>query len=142
MGDPLPTSNFRTLRGIEDFVRALQSTLENKDINIQSELDQTQIGVGLSGDGAYNPDQSTTYLKEATSVMNALKILDGLINEAINNVNIQAVDTNTVDLTINKTVDKTEISGIVKISTVDGNSVITKMMESFVRLLLLTKTES
>ena len=95
MGDPLPTSNFRTLRGIEDFVRALQSTLENKDINIQSELDQTQIGVGL-------------------------------INEAINNVNIQAVDTNTVDLTINKTVDKTEISGIVKISTVDGNSVITK----------------
>lgn len=126
MGDPLPTSNFRTLRGIEDFVRALQSTLENKDINIQSELDQTQIGVGLSGDGAYNPDQSTTYLKEATSVMNALKILDGLINEAINNVNIQAVDTNTVDLTINKTVDKTEISGIVKISTVDGNSVITK----------------
>ena len=72
MGDPLPTSNFRTLRGIEDFVRVLQSTLENKDINIQS------------------------------------------------------VDTNTVDLTINKTVDKTEISGIVKISTVDGNSVITK----------------
>lgn len=38
MGDPLPTSNFRTLRGIEDFVRALQSTLENKDINIQSEF--------------------------------------------------------------------------------------------------------
>ena len=76
MGDPSPTSNFRTLRGIEDFVRALQSTLENKH-NIQSELDQTQIGVGLSGDGSYNPDQSTTYLKEATSVMNALKILDG-----------------------------------------------------------------
>lgn len=126
MGDPSPTSNFRTLRGIEDFVRALQSTLENKQSNIQSELDQTQIGVGLSGDGSYNPDQSTTYLKEATSVMNALKILDGLINEAINNVNIQSVDTDTIDLTINKLSDKTEISGIVRISTADGNNVIVK----------------
>lgn len=72
MGDPSPTSNFRTLRGIEDFVRVLQSTLENKQPNIQS------------------------------------------------------VDTDTIDLTINKLSDKTEISGIVRISTADGNNVIVK----------------
>ena len=82
MGSPMPSDEFRTLRGIEDFVRKMV----NVEDNLQSELDQTQIGVGLSGDGSYNADQETYYLKEATSVMNALKILDSLINSAVNGV--------------------------------------------------------
>ena len=82
MGDPIPSQEFRTFRSIEDFIRTLQANLLNITANIQSEVDQTQIGVGLSGDGSFNADQETYYLKQATSVMNALKILDSLINEA------------------------------------------------------------
>lgn len=126
LGNPLPTLPFRTLRGIEDFVRTLKSQSENTDANLQTELDQTQVGVGLSGDGSYQADQTTTYLKNATSVMNALQILDGLINDAINNTNIQVADTNTIDLSINKQKTSTTLSGQVKISQEVGNGIIAK----------------
>lgn len=126
MGSPLPSESFRTLRGIEDFTREGLTGLKVRDANFRKELDLTQEGIGLNGDGSFDPDQSTTYLKEATSVMSALRILDGLINEAINNVNLQPIDTNTIDLSINKLTDRTEISGIVKVSTSDGNNVIVK----------------
>lgn len=134
MGDPLPTEPFRTLRGIEDFVREFKAQSENTDANLQTELDQTQVGVGLSGDGAYNPDKETYYLKDATSVMNALKILDSLINEAINNCNLEVEDTNTVDLTINKQTTKTVLSADVKISTNDGNGIQVKNDGLFYKL--------
>lgn len=134
MGDPLPTEPFRTLRGIEDFVREFKAQSENTDTNLQTELDQTQVGVGLSGDGAYNPDKETYYLKDATSVMNALKILDSLINEAINNCNLEVEDTNTVDLTINKQTTKTVLSADVKISTNDGNGIQAKNDGLFYKL--------
>lgn len=134
MGDPLPTEPFRTLRGIEDFVREFKAQSENTDANLQTELDQTQVGVGLSGDGAYNPDKETYYLKDATSVMNALKILDSLINEAINNCNLEVKDTNTVDLTINKQTTKTVLSADVKISTNDGNGIQAKNDGLFYKL--------
>lgn len=134
MGDPLPTEPFRTLRGIEDFVREFKAQSENTDANLQTELDQTQVGVGLSGDGAYNPDKETYYLKDATSVMNALKILDSLINEAINNCNLEVEDTNTVDLTINKQTTKTVLSADVKISTSDGNGIQAKNDGLFYKL--------
>lgn len=134
MGDPLPTEPFRTLRGIEDFVREFKAQSENTDANLQTELDQTQVGVGLSGDGAYNPDKETYYLKDATSVMNALKILDSLINEAINNCNLEVEDTNTVDLTINKQTTKTVLSADVKISTNDGNGIQAKNDGLFYKL--------
>lgn len=81
IGNPIPSQPFRTLRGIEDFVRIFKANSENSDANLQSELDRTQIGIGLSGDGSYNPDQETYYLKKATSVMNALKILDAYIHD-------------------------------------------------------------
>lgn len=122
-GIPTPNTQFRTLRGIQDFVEALASASKNRMDNLQTELDQTQVGVGLSGDGAYNADQETYYLKNATSVMNALKVLDSLINQAINNCNMQPKETNTVDITINKEADKTTISATVKLSSEVGNDI-------------------
>jgi hypothetical protein len=89
-------------------------------------LDQTQVGVGLSGDGSYNADNETHYLKNATSVMNALKILDGLINEAINNCNIEVQDTNTVNLSIDKYSTNTILTANVLLSTEAGNGIIAK----------------
>lgn len=75
-GTPMPSEEFRTFRGIEDFVRLLKSQQKNADSNLQAELDRTQTGVGLSQDGSFSPDQETYYLQGATSIMNALKILD------------------------------------------------------------------
>lgn len=125
-GDPLPNTQFRTLRGIQDFVEALSSYTKNRMDNIQTELDQTQVGVGLSGDGAYNADQETYYLKNATSVMNALKILDSLINEAINNCHYESEDSETVKIDIKKEPEKTTIKAWVKISPEPGNDIIAK----------------
>ena len=63
--------------------------------SIQGELDNTQIGVGLNSDGSYSPDKETFYLKNTTSIMNALKTLDSLINEAIDTCNLEGVKTET-----------------------------------------------
>ena len=123
LGDPLPTEEFRTLRAIEDFVRAFKSNSEASDNNIQGELDNTQIGVGLNSDGSYSPDKETFYLKNATSVMNALKTLDSLINEAINNCNLEGVKTETADTRIYKLKDKTEVETNVLVSRESGNTI-------------------
>lgn len=82
-GTPTPNSKFRTLRDIQDFVETLASTSESRHWNLQTELDQIQVGVGLSGDGSYSPDQETNFLKSATSVMNALRTLDAKVKGAM-----------------------------------------------------------
>lgn len=122
-GDPTPNLQFRTLRGIQDFITLLASETKHRDDNLQTEINQTQTGVGLDADGSYSPDNETYYLKNATSVMNALRILDSLINEAINNCNIQAKNTNTVNVDITKEPTKTTISANVKISPESGNDI-------------------
>lgn len=125
-GDPLPTEEFRTLRGIEDYVRDFEADIKHQADNIQKELDTTQTGVGLSADGSYSPDQETYYLKDATSVMNALKTLDWYVNEAIKYCRIRPTDTNTLDLTVNHYDEYNEILGEVKISKEEGNGIIVK----------------
>lgn len=75
-GETTPTTDFQTLRGVEDFVRALQSQVVNTCTSLQKELDNTQSGIGLEADGSYSADPSTNFLTGATSVMNALRILD------------------------------------------------------------------
>lgn len=126
LGDPVPSSEFRTLRAIEDFVRILKSDSENSDENIQSELDRTQIGVGLSGDGSYNADKETYYLKDATSIMNALKILDSLMFEAISGITIQPSNTDVVDLSVRKELEGYVIGAKLNLSTAMGNELIKK----------------
>lgn len=125
-GDPTPNLQFRTLRGIQDFITLLESSTKHSIQNLQTELDQTQIGVGLNSDGLYSADQETYYLKNATSVMNALRTLDSLINQAINNCNLQVANTESVELDIKKELDKTTISAKVKVSSENGNDIITK----------------
>lgn len=120
-GDPTPNLEFRTLRGIQDFITLLAQTTKNRDDNLQAEINQTQIGVGLDSDGSFSPDQETNYLKTATSVMNALRTLDSLINQAINNCNIQPKETNTVTVDILKEPAKTTISANVKLSPDPSN---------------------
>ncbi len=126
LGNPIPNKEFRTLRGIQDFVQTLASINKNRMDNLQKEIDQIQIGVGLSGDGSYNADQETYYLKSATSVMNALKILDSLINDAISNCNLKSLNTESVSIDIKKEIKKTTISAKVKLSPEPENDILIK----------------
>lgn len=121
-GTPTPSTTFRTLRGVQDFVETLASVSNNRDNNFQTELDQTQVGVGLSGDGSFSPDQETNYLKSATSVMNALRTLDGLIAQALRTSKLIPTETNTVSITVDEDVKSSNISANVKVS--DGSDII------------------
>lgn len=126
LGDPFPSEDFITLRAVEDFVRILKANLEHTDRNLQSELDRTQIGVGLSGDGSYNADKETYYLNDATSIMNALKILDALMYEAISGITIEAENKDAVDLFVRKELEGYIISAKLKLSNQIGNDLLKK----------------
>lgn len=122
-GNPVPNEGFKTFRDIQEFITVLAEATKNRYENLQSEINQTQTGVGLDSDGSFSPDQETTYLKNATSVMNALRTLDSLINQAINNCNIQSKATDSVNVDILKEANKTTISAQVKISSELGNDI-------------------
>lgn len=126
LGSPFPSEDFITLRAIEDFVRILKADSEHIDRNLQSELDRTQTGVGLSGDGSYNADKETYYLKDATSIMNALKILDALMYEAISGITIEAENNDVVDLAVRKELEGYIVSAKLKLSNQLGNDLIKK----------------
>lgn len=125
-GSTLPTEEFRTIRGIEDFVRKLAQFTKDRTDNLQTEINQTQVGVGLSSDGSFSPDKETTYLQEATSVMNALKILDGLIQEALSGHVITTEDKDIVPLVVRRARDGYVIGASLRLSNVFGNDLIKK----------------
>ena len=126
LGSPFPSEDFITLRAIEDFVRILKVDSEHTDRNLQSELDRTQVGVGLSGDGSYNADKETYYLKDATSIMNALKILDALVYEAISGITIGVENEDVVDLAVRKKLEGYIVSAKLKLSNQLGNDLLKK----------------
>lgn len=126
IGDPTPSDEFLTLRNIEQFVRILQQDHLAKINNLQSELDQTQIGVGLSGDGSFSPDAETYYLKDATSITNALRILDGLVNQALSKFNITSNNTDIVNLNVVQQDNGCQISAQLLLSNTQGNELIKK----------------
>ena len=143
-GTPTPNTTFRTLRGIQDFVETLASVSNNRANNFQTELDQTQVGVGLSGDGSFSPDQETNYLKSATSVMNALKTLDGLIAEALRTSKLIPIETNTASITVDEDVNSSNISANVKVSNgsdiiINNDGLYTKLSTEYVDGILTVK---
>lgn len=125
IGIPAPSDEFRTLRAIEDFVR--KSTLEIlHDLrNCHVEIDQVQAGVGLSSDGSFSPDNETYFLQNATSVMNALKTLDGKVKEILNREDLQFSETSTI---VPNVVDSV-VTMNVKISPDLKNQIISKGSE-------------
>ena len=143
-GTPTPNTTFRTLRGVQDFVETLASVSNNRANNFQTELDQTQVGVGLSGDGSFSPDQETNYLKSATSVMNALKTLDGLIAEALRTSKLIPIETNTASITVDEDVNSSNISADVKVSNgsdiiINNDGLYTKLSTEYVDGILTIK---
>lgn len=115
-GTPLPSEQYRTLRGIEDKLVAIEVTSNNQHANIQEELNTTQTGVGLNQDGSYSPDLTSNYLKNSTSVTNALHILDELINTALQEYNLDTPDTGNVLLDAIKTSTGYKLVGNIKLN--------------------------
>lgn len=104
-------SQINTIPELQNFLR-----------NLQTELDQTQVGVGLSEDGSFSPDQETNYLKSTTSIMDALKTLDGLIAKALKTSKLVPIETNTVSITVGEDVNNSNISANAKVS--NGSDII------------------
>lgn len=125
-GSTLPTEEFRNLRGVEDFVRKLAQFTKDRTDNLQTELDQTQIGVGLSSDGSFSPDKETNYLQDATSIMNALRILDGLVQQALSNMALSTESKDVVPLVVRKEAGGYVIGASLKLSNVFGNDLVKK----------------
>lgn len=63
---------------LRDLLRDIKNSYESKFKAVQQELDNTQSGVGLNGDGTFDMlnMKNTTYLDGARSVVEALKALD------------------------------------------------------------------
>ena len=104
-------SQINTLPELQKFLR-----------DLQTELDQTQVGVGLSEDGSFSPSQETNYLKSTTSIMDALKTLDGLIAKALKTSKLVPIETNTVSITVGEDVNSSNISANAKVS--NGSDII------------------
>lgn len=104
-------SQINTLPELQKFLR-----------NLQTELDQTQVGVGLSEDGSFSPDQETNYLKSTTSIMDALKTLDELIAKALKTSKLVPIETNTVSITVGEDTNSSNISANTKVS--NGSDII------------------
>lgn len=63
---------------LRDLLRDLQNSTKSKLNALQQELDQTQAGAGLNGDGSFDQlnMRNTTYLDGSKSIIEALKALD------------------------------------------------------------------
>lgn len=121
-GEPYPSENYRSLRKIEDITRVDSCEQWHEINNLHTELNVTQSGVGLDGNGNYNPDQETKYLMHATSVMHALRILDKLIQKIFN----ECCSGGGGSVDLSNYYDKTEIDNLLSSVTVDLSNYYTK----------------
>lgn len=125
VGDPIPSKDFLTLKGIEDFVLKYKTTNDSKVNTLLEELNHIETGVGLNAEGSFSPDPDTNYLTEATSVMHALRILDKTLKRYVS-VNAPQVRNNdeAVKLSITQELDSYVLGATLKLSTQAGNQLI------------------
>lgn len=124
-GDVLPSESFRTLRGIEDYLIEYRTANDYKQRTLLEELNNIETAIGLNADGSYTPDSATNYLQGATSVMNALQILDKLLHRYIS-ANVPSVrnDDEAVKLSLTQELDSYVLAAVLKLSTQAGNQLI------------------
>lgn len=125
LGTPIPSETFRTLRGIEDSIIVLGTLTKTQVDNLQKELNDTQSGVGLNQDGSYSPDANSNYLQNATSITNALHILDDLIHSALVEYILEPSDEGDVKLTVEPILNGYRIKGNVKLNPDTKNQLTT-----------------
>lgn len=124
-GEILPSDKFRTLRGVEDFLIEFTNSMKLRQGTMQEELNNIETGVGLNADGSFSADNETYYLKGATSVMNALKTLDGQLHRYISANSPQVRNTDeAIHLSITQELDSYVLAAALKLSTQSGNQLI------------------
>ncbi len=128
-GSPLPSEEFRTLRGFEDFLIKYCSTNDADKGNITKEINDIEAGIGLNADGSYSADGETYYLQDATSVMNALKLLDSQLHYYISHHDHQVKNhlddqAEPVILEIVEEANAQVLSAYLKLSTQSGNQLV------------------
>lgn len=70
---------------LRDILRDFKNSYESKLKSIQQELDLTQSGAGLNGDGSFDTlnMRNTTYLEGSNSIIEALKALDRELSNVV-----------------------------------------------------------
>ena len=70
---------------LRDILRDFKNSYESKLKSIQKELDLTQSGAGLNGDGSFDTlnMKNTTYLEGSNSIIEALKALDRELSNVV-----------------------------------------------------------
>lgn len=124
-GPVLPSESFRTLRGIEDYLIEYRTANDYHQKTLLEEMNRLEVGVGLNADGSYSPDVETHYLKGATSVMNALQILDSLLHKYIS-ANVPSVrnEDTAIQLSLTQELDSYVLAAALKLSTQAGNQLV------------------
>lgn len=124
-GPVLPSLHFQTLRGIEDYIIEYRTANDYKQGTLLEEMNNLETGVGLNPDGTYSADSETNYLKGATSVMNALKILDQTLFKYASAKTPSVRNTDeAVFLSLTQELDSYVLAAALKLSTQAGNQII------------------
>lgn len=91
------------------------------------EINHIETGVGLNADGSYSADTETYYLQSATSVMNALRILDKTLHKYVsaNTPSVRNED-EAVQLRLTQELDSYVLEAILRLSSQAGNQIIKK----------------
>lgn len=121
LGDPIPSTEFSTLRNIEEYIRKAISAIKNSYDNLKKEIDDTQTGSGLDSSGAYSPISDSNYLKDSTSIMSALKILDSKLADIASSTAFYTTNPDIIDLDIIPEKTKTRINASLRVSSEEGN---------------------
>ncbi|GAB2626467.1 hypothetical protein [Belliella aquatica] len=79
-------TKFPTEKAVKTFVEGKVSTLNTASTNIQTELDATQFGSGLTNDGTYVANAATNYINTASSLKDATEKLDGQAKTNADNI--------------------------------------------------------
>ena len=77
-GSALPETDTTLVGGINN-LHADIADIEAFNLAIQTEVDATQTGAGLNGDGTYTADMNTNYISTVTSLKNADSVLDNAL---------------------------------------------------------------
>jgi hypothetical protein len=123
---------FATLEEVTAAVAAEEAARIAADAAIQSELDATQAGAGLSAAGAYVAPVGSNYLGSATSLKDADSILDGAVKTVADNLATEISRATGVEDALDARLDTVEANYVKKDGTVamtgdlnlDGNSII------------------
>ena len=89
----------------EDAISQEVTDRTNADTALQNELDATQTGAGLDGDGSYTAPASATYINSASSLFNATVLLDTQLNTNTDAISQEVTDRTTAVAALNNAIN-------------------------------------